>query len=138
MFAVRPGGSGEVNATHEVWRTVRKGGRDLPSPIVVGDFLVVASLNPGIITCYEAGTGELLDRIRVDGNFSASPFAANGLIYLPNENGKVFVLKPGPKLEVVATNTIDSGGDEVFRASLTPSNGQILCRSDRVLYCIGK
>ena len=138
MFAMRPGGSGTVNATHEVWRTIRKGGRDLPSPIVVGDYLVVASLNPGIITCYEAGTGKLLDRIRVDGNFSASPFAANGLIYIPNEAGKIFVLKPGQKLDVVATNSVDAGANEIFRASLTPSNGRILCRSDRVLYCIGK
>lgn len=138
MFAVRTGGNGAVNETHEVWRTQRRGGRDLPSPIVVGDYLVVASLNPGIISCYEAGTGKLVDKIRVDGNFSASPFAANGLIYLPNEAGKTFVLRAGRKLEVVATNSIDPADNEVFRASLTPSRGQILSRSDRVLYCIGK
>ena len=29
-------------------------------------------------------------------------------------------------------------GDEVFRASLMPSAGQIFSRSDRALYCIGR
>jgi len=137
MIAVKPGGSGTVNATHEVWRTNRKGGRDLPSPIVVGDFLLVFDLRPGTATCYDAATGQELDRIRLSGGFSASPIAAAGLVYIPNENGEVFVLKPGAKLEVVARNKLTVGGDEVFRASLTPHEGQILCRSDKVLYCIG-
>ncbi len=137
MIAVRRGGSGTVNDTHEVWRTNRKGGRDLPSPIVVGDYLLVFDLRPGTATCYDAASGKLLDRIRLSGNFSASPITAGGLVYIPNENGEAFVLKPGTKLEVVAQNRLTTGSDEVFRASLTPHQGQILCRSDKVLYCIG-
>ncbi len=136
MIAVRPGGSGTVNSTHEVWRTTRKGGRDLPSPIVVGEYLLVFDLRPGTATCYEAATGKLLDRIRLSGGFSASPIAAGGLVYIPNEDGEVFVLKPGAKLEIVARNELSYGRNEVFRASLTPHDGQILCRSDKVLYCI--
>jgi outer membrane protein assembly factor BamB len=136
MIAVRSGGSGTVNGTHEVWRTNRKGGRDLPSPIVVGEYLLVFDLRPGTATCYQAATGTELDRIRLSGGFSASPIAAGGLVYIPNEDGEVFVLKPGAKLEIVARNKLSYGGGEVFRASLTPHQGQILCRSDKVLYCI--
>jgi outer membrane protein assembly factor BamB len=138
MFAMKPGGSGTINKTHEVWRTIRKGGRDLPSPIVIGKYLIVVSLRPGLATCYEAATGQELDRVRLEGNFSASPLAANGLAYIPNEAGEVVVLKPGDKLEVVATNKIQVGDEEVFRASLTPNQGELLMRSDRVLYCIAK
>lgn len=138
MFAMKPGGSGTVNATHEVWRTIRKGGRDLPSPIVVGKYLVVVSLRPGLATCYDAATGKELDRARLEGNFSASPLAANGLSYIPNEAGDVFVLKPGAKLELVATNKIDATDSEIFRASITPSKSELLLRSDRMLYCVGK
>lgn len=137
MIAVRSGGNGTVNATHEVWRTNRRGGRDLPSPIVVDNYLIVFDLRPGMATCYDAASGKELDRIRLSGGFSASPIAARGLVYIPNENGEVFVVKPGAELEVVAQNKMPLGAGEVYRASLTPHNGQILCRSNNVLYCIG-
>ena len=35
-YAVRPGGHGDVTATHMAWHAPRKSGRDLPSPIVFG------------------------------------------------------------------------------------------------------
>jgi len=54
MWATRPGGSSAANAAREVWRTRRQGGRYLPSPIVVGKYLVVISLRPGVATCYDA------------------------------------------------------------------------------------
>ena len=136
MFAMRAGGSGTVNATHEVWRTSRKAGRDLPSPIVVGDYLVVVSHRPGLAMSYEAATGKELDKVRLELNVSASPITANGLVYVPNEAGDVFVLKPGKKLEVVAVNHLSVRDDEIFRASITPSRGELLIRSDRVLYCV--
>ena len=103
----------------------------------MGDHLLVFDLSPGRVTCYHAATGEELDRIRLSGGFSASPIAAGGLVYIPNEDGDVCVVKPGAKLEVVAENSLSVGDDDVFRASLTPHHGQILCRSDKVLYCIG-
>lgn len=139
MFALKPGGNGTIAEADQVWQTPRKGGRDLPSPIVSGKYLVIVSHRPGLATCYDAATGRELDKTRVSGKFSASPIAAgNGLVYVPNEAGDVLVLKPGEKLEVVATNRIDIGDDEVFRASITPSRGDLLVRSDRVLYCVGK
>lgn len=138
MVAMRPGGQGEVNASHEVWRTRRTAGRDLPSPIVVGDYLVVVSLRPAMATCYDARSGEQLDRLRLKGNVSASPIAAGGLIYFPNEEGTTFVLRPGKKLEVVAENQVGADAKEIFRACLTPSGNQLLIRSDGVLYCVGK
>ncbi len=138
MVATKGGGSGLVNSSHEVWRTSRRGGRDLPSPIVVGDDLVVFSLRPGMAACYDAATGKERHRIRLEGNFSASPIVSQGLIYIPNEAGEIFVIRAGSQLEVVARNPSLASGEEIFRASLTPYEGRILCRSDRVLYCIGK
>ena len=138
MVAVRPGGEGTVNNTHEVWRTTRRGGRDLPSPIVVGDFLFVANLRPGTGTCYDAGSGKELCVERLGGNFSATPITAGGLIYLPSESGETLVIRPGKTMEIVARNEVGAGAGEIFRASLTPCDGQLFCRSNRVLYCIGK
>lgn len=137
MWATRAGGSGTVNETHEVWRTGRRKGRDLPSPIVVGDYLFVSTM-AGIGTCYAAATGKEISLTRLEGAFSASPIAANGLIYLPSESGEILVIKPGEEMEIVARNKVGADDDEIFRASLTPSNGQFLCRSNRMLYCVGK
>ncbi len=138
MVAVRGGGQGDVSGTHEAWRTARRGGRDLPSPTVVGDHLMVLSFRPGIASCYDAASGNELWKERLAGEFSASPIVANGMLFIPNEQGETFVIRPGEKLDVVARNRVNSKPEEIFRASLAPSDGQLLLRSDRALYCIGK
>jgi outer membrane protein assembly factor BamB len=136
IYAIKPGGSGDVTKSHMAWHTPRKNGRDQPSPILVGDYLVVASMT-GMTTCYQASAGKPLWTERLKGVFSSSPIAANGLVYFQNEAGETVAIKPGPALEIVNTNTLGASG-EVFRASLTPCNGQMFSRSDKVLYCIGK
>ena len=138
MFAVKAGGQGQVNKTHEVWRTKRRGGRDLPSPIVLGEHLIVVNLRPGIATLYQSSTGNLLDERRLRGNFSASPIAAAGRAYFPNEDGVVFVLGvEGGKLKLLAENSLDAITDqEIVRASLTPLKDGLLLRSTSHLYFI--
>lgn len=137
VYAVRPGGSGDVTGTHMAWHTRRSGARDLPSPIVVGNYLLAVSMN-GRGTCYDAPSGKELWVERMGGSYSASPIAANGLIYQQNEQGQVIVIKPGPSLEIVARNALPVKGSEMFRASLAASDGQIFARSQTALYCIGK
>jgi len=136
-FALRPGGSGDVTSTHMVWHTPRSGGRTLSSPILAGGFLQTVSMN-GISVCYDAGTGNEQWILRLDGSFTASPVTAGGLIYLQNEAGTTLVIKPGKELNIVARNEIEPTDGEIFRSSLVPSEGQIFCRSDRAVYCIGK
>jgi outer membrane protein assembly factor BamB len=136
MWAVRPAGC-SAEGVDEAWRTKRQGGRDLPSPIVVGDALFVVSMQ-GVAASYDAATGEQRARARLGGNFSASPIAAGGKIYLPSDDGEVLVIEAGEEIKIVARNPVDSGDDETFRASLAVHRGQILCRSDRRLYCIGR
>ncbi len=127
----------DVTATHMPWHTPRKSGRDCSSPIVIGNYIIVTSLD-GIATCYDAVDGHQLWKERLAGKFSASPIAAGGLAYYLNENGKTFVIEPGEELKIVAENDIPAGKDEIFRASLTPSLGQLFVRSNSVLYCVGK
>jgi outer membrane protein assembly factor BamB len=136
IYAVRPGGQGDVTQSHMAWHTPRKGKRDQPSPILVGKHLLVADM-AGLVTCYEADTGKVLWTERLQGSFTSSPIAAGGLAYFQNEAGVTFVIKPGPKFDLVSRNALDAASDEIFRAALTPSRGQLFARSDRVLYCIG-
>ena len=55
---MRPGGDGDVTDTHMPWHTPRKGGRDSPSPIVVGKYVIVCDMG-GIVTCYDAADGHI-------------------------------------------------------------------------------
>ncbi len=136
VYAVRPGGEGDVTAEHRVWHTPRKSGRDLPSPVVIDKYLLVMSMG-GVLNCYDCETGKELWKERVSQKFSASPLVSEGRAYFQNDEGETFVVKPGEQIEVVAKSELKAGDDEIFRAALVPSRGQIFSRSTKNLYCIG-
>ena len=136
VYAVKPGGSGDVTDTHMAWHTHRGGGRDLPSPVASGEYCLAISMG-GIGTLYDAVSGKEVWEKRIGGNFSATPLVANGLFYAIDESGLTTIIQPGPKPITVAQNSLGGDGDEVFRAVPTPSRGELLIRSDKALYCIG-
>lgn len=140
VYAVEPGGRGDVTATHRVWHSPRKGGRDLPSPVVVDGTLFVTSMS-GIATCYDAETGKTLynERLAEEGiEIAAAPLVADGLIYLTTvHGGDTIVIRPGEKLDIVSVNELgESAANETFRATLTPHRGRLLMRSGSKLYSI--
>jgi outer membrane protein assembly factor BamB len=135
IYAVRPGGSGDVTATRMAWHTPRNGGRDTPSPIVIDGYVVVVDMK-GVAACYESKTGRELWKQRICGQIASSPIAAGGLAYFQDEQGETVVIKPGPKLDVVARNSVGKTGGEIFRASLAPSDGKFFARSNQALYSI--
>ena len=66
--------------------------------------------------------------------FTASPVAAGDKIYFPSEDGEVYVVKAGPKFELLATN--DMG--EVLMATPAIVDGTILVRGRHHLFAIGE
>ena len=137
VYAVRPGGKGDVTDTHMQWHTGRKGGRDLPSPVLANDVVFVIGMS-GVATGYDAKSGEELWKARLGGNFSGSPLVAGSHVFAASESGDVLVLKPGTKLETIDKVSVRSSDEEIFRSSMAISNGQLLLRSDRRIYCLGK
>jgi outer membrane protein assembly factor BamB len=138
MYAVQPGGEGDVTSSRVKWSAMRRAGRDLPSPVILGSHVLVSTMS-GILNCYDTTSGkeqwtERLSKVTI----SASPIATEGLALFSNEAVETFVIKPGSKFELVGTNRLKAEEDEIFRASLVPHNGQILARSNKRLYCIGK
>ena len=105
-FALKPGGTGNVTATHVKWQHA-DGLPYVPSAIVVGGQYVLVK-DGGIVTAYDTATGKELYQKRPvpSGNYYASPVAANGYIYFASlADGAITVLKAGAKTpEVVATN----------------------------------
>lgn len=136
IYAVKPGGTGDVTDTHMAWHTQRGGGRDLPSPVAVGDYVFTVNMT-GIARMYDGESGKEVWKSRLGGNYSATPFVASGLIYALDEAGQTIVVRPGDKLDIVAKNELGEVGGEIFRASPTPHDGRIFLRSDRALYCVG-
>lgn len=133
ILAIDPTGTGNVTKTHTAWHHLRSGVSYVPSPVAAGDYFLVAS-DDGVGTCFDAKTGKISWQKRLAGHYSGSLLAANGLVYFIDDDGVTKVVKPGPELDVVATNEL---GDACF-ASPAASNGQLFIRGDAHLWCIGK
>lgn len=130
LYAVRPGGQGDVTDSHVVWK-LQKGAPLNPSPLVIGEELYLVS-DQGIASCLDAATGEKHWQKRLPGNYSASPLLADGNIYFTNESGLTTVIKAGTKFSEVAANQIDGQ----TQASLAVSGKAIFFRSADHLYRI--
>jgi len=106
-IAIRPGGSGDVTATHVAWNSP-KGSPFVPSGIVVDDLLYLINDMQSILTVYEAATGALVyqDRLGVAQRegFSASPVHVNGKIFFTNDDGQTFVVQKGRKFNLLHVN----------------------------------
>jgi outer membrane protein assembly factor BamB len=132
-FAIRPGPNGEAGGSRVAWR-YNKGTAYVASPILIGEYLYLLS-DGGIMTCLDAKTGTVVyegGRVPVPATFRASPVAFDDKILLTSEEGDTFVIRAGPKHEVLATNPI---GEPVW-ASIALANGTLYLRSDKHVYAI--
>lgn len=136
-YAIRPGGNGNVTDTHRIWFKERRT-RDLPSPIIVGNTMLVMSLRGSILSAYDIRSGEELWKARIGGQISSSPIAYGGYAFFITEAGETVVIDPTAENPVVARNRIETSPEPMFRASITPHDGQLLIRSNTRLYCIAK
>jgi len=135
-YCIRPGGRGDVTDTRRLWISQR-GGRDCPSPIIVGETMLVSGLRGGILTAYDIRDGKELWVKRLGDQISASPVGYDGLAFFLNESGETSVIDPEAEERIIRTNSLGAADDELFRASITPLAGRIFIRSDQNLYCIG-
>jgi outer membrane protein assembly factor BamB len=134
MLAVRPGGRGDVTASHVAWSFTR-GGPDVPTPVSDGQYVYVVN-DRGVVHCLDVKTGGVVygpQRLK-PGTYSASPVLAGGNIYATSEDGVTSVFAAGPAFKLIAENAID----EYTLSSIAVSNGQIFLRTEKHLYAIGK
>ncbi|MGE0607189.1 MAG: PQQ-binding-like beta-propeller repeat protein [Pirellulales bacterium] len=130
--AIRPGGRGDIAATHVAWSS-NKGAPFVPSGILVGDYYYLVN-DQGIGTCLDARSGKEVWRKRLGGEYTASPVAADGKIYFTNEAGTTLVLQADTAAYVeLAQNDIE----EPVYASPAISQGTFFLRAAGKLYAIG-
>ena len=71
---------------------------------------------------------------RLPSSFSASPVATDGKLYFSSEDGDVFVVRAGPKFELLATNVM---GQPVM-ATPAISDGLLIFRTKDSVYAVGE
>ena len=134
-YAIRLGQNGDLTGTPHVPWKYEKGTAYVPSPILYGDYLYLTT-DRGILTAIDAKTGEVKyegGRIPIPATFTASPVAFEGKILMTSEDGDTFLIKAGPKHEILGTNSV---GEAVY-ASPAIADGRIFIRGEKNLYCIG-
>lgn len=113
LFAIRPTARGDISLGEGktgndaiVW-CAPNGGSYISTPVVYGGYIYLANTN-GVLRCFDFKTGAKMyeERLGAGATCSASLTAADGKIYCPAEEGDVYVVKSGPKFEVLAKNTM--------------------------------
>lgn len=136
-LAIKPGGSGDVSRTHLAWESPR-GSPFVPSPILYGEQLYMINDMASIVTSLSATTGQSLWQGRLGvaqrEGFSASPVAVDGKIFFTNDDGETFVLRAGPKFELMHVNQL---GESIL-ASPALVDGRWYFRAQRNLYAVGR
>jgi outer membrane protein assembly factor BamB len=134
IIAVRPGGQGDITASHVRWHEKTKI-PEVPSPLYCGGRLYTVK-NGGIVSCHDAETGELIYResLEASGPYYASPVSAQGRIYLVSWKGRISVLEAADQLRVLADNDLKD------RVTATPAlaGDAIYIRTVKHLYAFRK
>jgi outer membrane protein assembly factor BamB len=134
LYGVRMGGSGDVTATHNLWKRDDIGAF-VPTPAEYRGKVIVLR-DRGEVEALEPETGNTVWKAafpRSSGNFYASPVIANGLLYAIREDGDAFVARIEPSFELLAEHKFE---DRII-ATPVPLHGRLLVRGERYLYSFG-
>jgi len=129
VFAVKPGGSGDVTKTHVLWNTTELSS-DVCMPLFYQGKMFVLNGDKKTIRCADPKTGKILWQGDIPSKaiIRTSPSGGDGRIYIMNENGTAYVLATD-KFEILGT--YDLGGDATYlaRSTVVLANGQVLVRT---------
>jgi len=136
LMGIKPDGEGDITGSQYIaWHHKKLTPREasyVPSPVAHGGYFFVVS-DQGYLTCLEAKTGKKLWMEKLGKRHSASILVSEGKLYVPSDEGDVYVVKAGPTFELIAK---DRMGEEVY-ASPAVAQGQLFIRGVQHLYCIG-
>jgi outer membrane protein assembly factor BamB len=142
IFVVRPNARGDLtladgktSSENILWSRTGRGSY-MPTPLIYQGRLYVLA-NNGTLDAYNLKTGDELYRQRlptIGSGYSASPVAADGKIYLSNEDGEILVVGAGDKFSHIGTNSMG----ELLMATPALSEGVMYVRSSQSLFAIGR
>jgi outer membrane protein assembly factor BamB len=133
-LAVRAGGNGDVTKTHRLWHHPRAGNQRIGTGVILGDHCYMVN---------ESGQGQRFDlktgmddwkNRRISSKTWSSLVLAGDKIYQMNDNAETLVLTTGAEPKELAKNSLN----EMTRASIEVSDGELFIRTYKHLWCIGK
>ena len=135
VFAFDGNVEGEIKEDQLLWKIPKRTlGRS--SPVKLGDRVYFIEDGATLISV-DAKSGKLIGQKKLGRIMFGSPVAADGKIYVGENTGRFYVLKPTETGVDVVSNTSLAQGEEIF-GSPAISNGCIYLPSIEALYCIGK
>lgn len=116
---------GETSNEYVKWAKLR-GGAYMGTMLLYGDYLYNARWN-GRLSCFNAQSGEEMysEKVGSGNSYTSSPVAADGIIYIADNDGNVYSVKAGPEYELIATNSLN----EVIMSTPAIVNKYLLFRT---------
>ncbi len=134
-MAVKLGGTGDITKDR-LWMHPKNIQR-VGSGAIVGDHAYILEEN-GVPHCYELATGKEVWNIEKrpgSSNSWSSMVVADGRLYVLTQNSDTHVFAANPKYELLTTNRLTG---EQNNSSLAVSNGEMVIRTHKTLWCIGE
>jgi outer membrane protein assembly factor BamB len=138
MLAVDASVRGEMKKEHVRWAKIGwQGG--FSSPVLDGERVYQID-NGANVAAFDVKTGRQLWIQNLGTIQKASPVLADGKLYVGTENGKFFILEPGPAgAKVLDEDQLGTEQQpEAIIASVAVSNGRVYLVTDSNLYAIGR
>jgi len=130
--AIRVDGRGDVTETHTLW-TAEDGLPDTASPLATSQYVLLLT-SAGTLTNYDAKSGKKLWEKDYESPFKASPSLVGKYVYLVGDEGKAWVIEPGP---TDCKTIAEANLGEPCAASPAFQDGRIYLRGKQNLYCVG-
>ena len=136
LVAINAGASGTFTLTagkpNFAW-VADASGPGMASPVSADGFLYVVSR--GILSCHDSLTGRLAYRRRLGAtSVAASLWTTKDALYVLDEKGTTYVVRPGAKFELISKNSLPG---LFWSTPMVTSNSLLVRGTDRV-YCIRK
>ena len=118
--------SGDITGSGERWHIGGKAFNRSAATVAIADGLLYAVEAEGRLHCLDLLTGKPHWTADLKAMTWSSPLVADGKVYLPNQDGEVWIFKHGPKLEQLAVNAM---GGSVYASPVVANN---------VIYMVGR
>ena len=141
LVAVKAGAEADITLKNNetsnagvAWKRMRAG-PSMASPLVYRGYIYILEQRGGMISCYDAKTGEpayARTRIQNARGFTSSPWASDGKVYCLDDNAQTYVIAAGPEYKLLGSSALE----EMCWSSPAIADGRLLLRTAEHLYCI--
>ncbi len=127
-------GEDETSNEFVKWAKLR-GGAYMSTMLLYNGYLYNARWN-GNLTCYNAKTGEEMfsEKVGTGNSYTSSPVAADGIIYIVDNDGAVYSVKVGSDYELLHTNQLG----EVCMSTPAIAEGYLFFRTAGSVIAVSK